>query len=304
MLLATGDARFADLIERTLYNAVLAGVSLDGERYFYVNPLASNGEPEHLSRGGCVRKPWHLVACCPPNVMRQLATFGHYVATRDAVGVQIHQYAPARVVADLGAGPAMALRMETAYPWDGRVRIAVEQAPTTARALSFRVPGWCAAAAAHLNGKPTAPGSQGYLRIERAWQSGDVVELEFPMDPRLIEAHPWIESTRGSVAIERGPLVYCLEQADHPDTSIADIEIDAEAPLESAWVSGGLEGVTVVRGSGWAVDTTSWKDRLYRPVVRGGSAPRRQTALTAIPYYAWANRGPRAMRVWVPRRVG
>jgi len=303
MLLATGDARFADLIERTLYNAVLAGVSLDGEQYFYVNPLASNGEPEHLSRGGCVRKPWHLVACCPPNVMRQLATFGHYVATRDAVGVQIHQYAPARVVADLGAGPAMALRMETAYPWDGRVRIAVEQAPTTARALSFRVPGWCPAAAAHLNGNPTAPGSQGYLRIERAWQSGDVVELEFPMDPRLIEAHPWIESTRGSVAIERGPLVYCLEQADHPDASVADLEIDTAAPLESAQVSDRLEGVTVVHGSGWAVDTTSWKDRLYRPVVHGGSAPRRQTTLTAIPYYAWANRGPGAMRVWIPRGV-
>ena len=304
MLLATGEARFADLIERTLYNAVLAGVSLNGERYFYVNPLASNGEPEHLSRGGCIRKQWHLVACCPPNVMRQLATFGHYVATRTAGGLQIHQYAPARVVVDLGAGPAMALHMDTAYPWDGRVRIAVEQAPTTSRALSFRVPGWCTVATARVNGRPTAPGSQGYLRVERAWQSGDVVELEFPMAPRLIEAHPWIESTRGSVAIERGPLVYCLEQADHPDASIADIEIDTEAPLEPAWVSGRLEGVTVVRGSGWAVDTTPWQDQLYRPVVRGRSAPRRGTALTAIPYYAWANRGPGAMRVWIPRGMG
>ncbi len=304
MLLATGEARFADLIERTLYNAVLAGVSLDGERYFYVNPLASNGEPEHLSRGGCIRKEWHLVACCPPNVMRQLATFGHYVATRDAAGLQIHQYAPARVVANLGAGPTMALRMETAYPWEGRVRIAVEQAPTTSRALSFRMPGWCTAVIARVNGQPTAPGSQGYLRIERTWQSGDVVELDFPMDPRLIEAHPWIESTRSSVAIERGPLVYCLEQADHPDASVADLEIDTEAPLVSAWVSGRLEGVAVVRGSGWAIDTSPWKDRLYRPVVRDGSAPRRRTALTAIPYYAWANREPGPMRVWIPRGVG
>ena len=301
MLLATGDARFGDLIERTLYNAVLAGVSLTGERYFYVNPLASNGEPEHLSRGGCIRKEWHLVACCPPNVMRQLATFGHYVATRDAAGLQIHQYAPARVVADLATGPALALRMETAYPWDGRVRVSIEQAPTTSRTLSFRVPAWCGAAAARVNGRPLPPASNGYLRIERAWQSGDVVELDFPMEPRLIEAHPWIESTRGCVAIERGPLVYCLEQADHPDAGIADLEIDAAAPLESSWTSGRLEGVTVVRGSGWAVDTAPWKDRLYRPVARGGSAPRRRTALTAVPYYAWANRGPGAMRVWIPR---
>src|SRR5262249_1675394 len=261
MLLATGESRFADLVERTLYNAVLSGVSLTGDRYFYVNPLASNGEPEHLSRGGCIRKEGHLVACWPPNGMRQ-------VATRDAAGLQIHQYAPALITVDLGAGRAMALRMETAYPWEGRVRIAVEQAPTTPRTLSLRVPGWCTTATARVNGKPVSPGAKGYVRIDRAWQSGDVVELDFAMDPRLIEAHPWIESTRGCVAIERGPLVYCVEQVDHPEASIADLELDVDSPLESSWVSGRLEGVTVVRGSGWAVDTAPWKDRLYRPVAR------------------------------------
>ena len=304
MLLATGESRFGDLIERTLYNAVLSGVSLTGDRYFYVNPLASNGEPEHLSRGGCIRKEWHLVACCPPNVMRQVATFGHYIATRDPAGLQIHQYAPARIAVDLGTGPAMTLRMETAYPWEGRVRIAVEQAPTTPRTLSFRVPGWCTAATARVNGKPVSPGAKSDLRIERAWQGGDVVELDFAMEARLIEAHPWIESTRGCVAIERGPLVYCLEQADHPEARIADLELDTESPLESSWVSGRLEGVTVIRGSGWAVDTAPWKDRLYRPVARGRAAPRRRMALTAVPYYAWANRGPGAMRIWVPRGSG
>jgi len=301
MLLATGESRFGDLIERTLYNAVLSGVSLTGDRYFYVNPLASNGEAEHLSRGGCIRKDWHLVACCPPNVMRQVATFGHYMATRDGSGLQIHQYAPARITVDLGTGPVMVVRMETAYPWDGRVRLSVEQAPTTARALSFRLPAWCSAPSARVNGKPTTPGPNGYLRVERAWQSGDVVELELPMEPRLIEAHPWIESTRGCVAIERGPLVYCLEQADHPDATVADLEIDTAAPLESSWVPGRLEGISVVRGSGWAVDAGSWKGRLYRPIGRGSSAARRRTTLTAIPYYAWANRGPGAMRVWIPR---
>jgi len=167
--------------------------------------------------------------------------------------------------------------METAYPWEGRVRLSVEQAPTTSRALSFRVPAWCAAATARVNGKPASPGSNGYLRIDRAWRSGDLIELELPMEPRLIEAHPWIESTRGCVAIERGPLVYCLEQADHPDTKIADLEIDTTSPLESAWVSGRLEGITVVRGSGWAVDTAQWKDRLYRPIGRG-SSPEAATA--------------------------
>src|SRR5262249_35299772 len=137
--LATGESRFGDLVERTLYNAVLSGVSLSGDRYFYVNPLASNGEPEHLSRGGCIRKEWHVVACCPPNVMRQVATFGHYVATHDGSSLQIHQYAPARITADLGTGPAMSVRLETAYPLERRVRLTVEQGATTARTLSFRV---------------------------------------------------------------------------------------------------------------------------------------------------------------------
>jgi hypothetical protein len=103
------------------------------------------------------------------------------------------------------------------------------------------------------------------------------------------------------VVIQRGPLVYCVEEADHPDAKIADLEIDTAAPLESSWVSGRLEGITVVRGSGWAVDTASWKDRLYRPIGRGSSAARRRTTLMAIPYYAWANREPGAMRVWIPR---
>src|SRR5207247_464130 len=123
MLLATGEARYADLIERTIFNAILAGVSLDGEGYFYVNPLASDGEPEHLHRGGCRRKPWHPVACCPPNVMRTLASLAHYVATRDATGVQIQQYAGARI-----ATADVTVRMETDYPRDGEVRLTVEEA--------------------------------------------------------------------------------------------------------------------------------------------------------------------------------
>src|SRR5262245_55687940 len=162
MLLATGQARYADLIERTLYNAVLAGVSLSGEQYFYVNPLASNGEAEHLHRGGCRRKPWHLVACCPPNVMRLLASLGHYVATRDASGLQIHQYAGARL-----AAAAIALRMETAYPWEGRVRLTIEETSAAPWTLSLRVPGWCAGAGARVNDRPAADvvAHDGYLRL-------------------------------------------------------------------------------------------------------------------------------------------
>ena len=298
MLLATGQARYADLIERTLYNAVLAGVSLDGEGYFYVNPLASNGEAEHLHRGGCRRKPWHVVACCPPNVMRLLASLGGYVATSDASGLQIHQYAAAHVVASSGA-----LRIESAYPWEGRVRLTLEATSARPWTLALRVPGWSPSASVRVNGGETvsSAGSTAYLRLERAWARGDVVELDLPMSARLVEAHPWIESTRGRVAIERGPIVYCVEQVDNPGTQIADLEIDTTTPLSSTWEPDCLDGVAIVRGRGWEIDTSAWRHHLYRPLGSAPSAPRRPVALTAIPYYAWANREPGAMRVWIPR---
>src|SRR5215813_2507923 len=183
----------------------------------------------------------HLVACCPPNVMRLLASLAHYVATRDASGLQIHQYAAARI-----AGPSATLQMETAFPRDGRIRIEIEETTDEPWTLALRVPDWCAGASARVNGREAdASAADGYLRLARPWARGDVVDLDLPMPAKCVEAHPWIESTRGCVAIERGPLVYCLEQADHPDARVADLEIDAEAPLTSSWEPELLDGVTV-----------------------------------------------------------
>jgi uncharacterized protein len=303
MLLATGQSRFAELIDRTLHNAVLAGVSLDGERYFYVNPLASNGLPEHLGRGGCRRKEWHLVACCPPNVMRLVASLGHYVASCDRTGLQVHQYAPARIATALPSGPAVALRLETRYPWEGAIRLTVEAGDGGPWTLALRVPGWSGHATARVNGGAVdaSPSANGYLRLERSWRAGDVVELEFPMAVTLIEPHPAIESTRGCVAIERGPLVYCVEQVDQGEAPLTELEIDATGRFASHWEPDLLEGIVTIRAAGFQVDTASWRGRLYRPA---GSAPpprRRGIDLTAIPYYAWANRAAGAMRVWIPR---
>jgi DUF1680 family protein len=303
MLLATGQGRFADLIDRTLHNAVLAGVSLDGERYFYVNPLASNGRPEHLGRGGCVRKEWHLVACCPPNVMRLLASLGHYVATRDGTGLQVHQYAPARITTRLPTGGAVALRMETKYPWEGAIRMTIEATDGSRWTLALRVPEWCADPAVRVNGESTGGtrDGRGYLRLDRSWRDGDTVELDLPMTARLIEPHPAIESTRGCLAIDRGPLVYCLEQTDQGDRPLAELEIDGTTALTARWEPALLEGVTTVRATGFQVDATAWHGQLYRPASSGPRSSRRTVELTAIPYYAWANRGPAAMRVWIAR---
>ena len=175
-------------------------MSLDGARYFYVNPLASPGRPEVLGRGGHERREWYFVACCPPNVMRLIATLGQYLATTDESGVQIHQYAPATL-----STTDAALRIETSYPWDGHVDIDVGRAP---KQLRLRVPGMVHGADDQRSGRER--NRNGYIAMQPS--DGERIELSLPMPPRLTRAHPRVESCIGSVAIERGPLVYCLEQ--------------------------------------------------------------------------------------------
>lgn len=293
LLLATGEGRFADLIERTLYNGFLSGISLDGQRYFYVNPL--------LSRGGIERPEWYGCACCPPNVMRTLATLGHYFATGDRQGLQIHQYGPATIQIELEDGP-VALCMDTRYPWQGQIKLTIEESTSSPWALSLRLPGWCERPVLRVNGRP-AGGlvDDGYIALTRLWHPGDLLELDLPMAPRLTVAHPRVDPARGSMAIERGPIVYCLERCDQePAASDLDVEIDTMAPLEASWRGDLLGGVMVVQAKGYAPDMAAWEDELYRPFVAVGQVQRRPLRLTAVPYYAWANRGPGAMRVWIP----
>jgi DUF1680 family protein len=236
--------------------------------------------------------------------MRLVASLGHYMATADAHGLQIHQYGTASIAADLPTGGSVALRMASAYPWDGQVRLKIESATASNNTglwmLGLRVPGWCAGASVRVNGQPiaTTTGTDGYLRIARAWAAGDVVDLDLPMPARLTEAHPWIESTRGCVAIERGPLVYCVEQADQ-EAPVYDLEINPRGPLSAEFRPDLLDGVAVVNGFGYQIDHTFWQGRLYRPYGEP-HATMRPVNLTAIPVYAWANRGPHAMKIWLP----
>jgi DUF1680 family protein len=303
MLLATGESRFADLIERTLYNGFLSGVSLDGERFFYVNPLMSRGQPELVGRGEVERRPWFPTACCPPNVMRLIATLGHYVVSCSNTAVQVHQYAACTIDATLAPGRSVGLRIETDYPWTGGVALNIQHADGESWALGLRIPEWCSAPRIDLNGAPldTPPISSGYATVERAWQLGDRIQLELPMPPRFTEPHPRIESTRGTVAIERGPLVYCIEQVDQPSVDVVDVQVDTRVPLSETWRDDVLGGVVTVEGHGTVADTSDWDTVLYRPL---GSPPTtdRSVPLTAIPYFAWANRAPSAMRVWIARQ--
>ena len=295
MLLATGKARYADLLERSLYNGFLSGVSLDGKRYFYVNPLQS--------RGGVERPEWYGCACCPPNVMRQIALVGHYAVTVDESGLQLHQYVSARIEAELEGGRCVVLRVETDYPWDGKARVVIEETDGNAWKLALRVPGWCEGANLQVNGEAVevAAASGTYAAVERAWQAGDVVELDMPIKPRLTESNPRVDAIRGSLAIERGPSVYCLEEVDQqPGLNLLDVRIAPDASLQAVWHEDLLGGVVVVEAQGAVVDAGAWQDELYRP-ARTEDLPQREVVLTAVPYYAWANRGPGTMRVWIPR---
>ncbi|MFE9426437.1 glycoside hydrolase family 127 protein [Kitasatospora sp. NPDC006697] len=307
MALLTGEAKYSDLTERTLYNGFLAGVSLDGEKWLYVNPLQvrdgyQDSDGDQTSR----RTRWFRCACCPPNVMRLLASLPHYMASTDREGLQLHQYTTGRVEAELPAGK-VAVETATAYPWEGRITVTVATAPADrAWTLSLRIPHWSTAACfVSVNNEPVEPVVQdGWLRLTRDWAADDQVVLELDMAARLTGADPRVDAVRGSVAVERGPLVYCLEQVDHPGGGLDDVVIDTRAPLAAEHRPDLLGGVTTVTAGGARLDPASGTGSWWPYAPTNGSAPVGGTplVLTAVPYYAWANRADGSMRVWVPTR--
>lgn len=279
MLLATGRARYADLIERTLFNAVLPGLALDGDAFFYVNTLQLREDTvaDDLRDPVNGRRPWFGTACCPPNIMRMLSSLGSYLATQDDAGMQIHQYAPSLLRAEFASG-RFEIEVSTDYPRSGRIELTVTAAPDAEVSVALRVPAWCTAAT--LDGEALAP-ADGYAVLDRAFRPGDRLCLDLLQPPRLTRPDERIDAVRGAVAIERGPLVYCLEQADQPaDLPVGDVRL-GPGELHEQWRPDLLGGITTITATGRAA---------------GADASR---VLTAVPYFAWANRGPGPMRVWI-----
>ncbi|MFF7176605.1 glycoside hydrolase family 127 protein [Streptomyces pseudovenezuelae] len=306
MALLTGETRYGDLIERTLFNGFLAGVSLDGERWLYVNPLqVRDGHTDPGGDQSARRTRWFRCACCPPNVMRLLASLEHYLASSDGSGLQIHQYVTGRYTGELDGTP-VAVSAETDYPWQGTIAFTVEETPADRPwTLSLRIPQWCGTyrvrCADTVYDRTDAPVTDGWLRLERTWAPGDRVVLELSLAPRLTAADPRVDAVRGCVAIERGPLVYCLEGVDHPGGGLDDIVLDPGVPLADAHRPDLLGGVTTVTAAGHRrprAENGWWP---YAPAE--AQAPATEPApveLTAVPYYAWANRQDGSMRVWLP----
>ena len=290
LLLVTGESRFADLIERALYNGFLAGHSLDGRSFFYANPLQS--------RSGDARHSWNPVACCPPNIMRLLASLHHYLATVSDGGVQLHQYATSTVRAVVPVAGPVELAVETGYPWSGSVTVEVVACGDVEWTLSLRVPAW--ARRASVDGAAVEPA--GYAEVTRSWKAGDRVELELDVSPRLTVPNPRIDAVRGCVALERGPIVYCFEQTDlAAGADLADVALQTDtAPADGDPLAqlGGVPGVSV---AGVVRELDGWRQAEYvdaRELPRNGAAT--PARLLAIPYFTWANRGDGAMRVWLP----
>jgi hypothetical protein len=302
LLLATGDARYADHMERILYNGFAAAINTEGTRFFYVNPLQRRADHYEKDDPGR-RREWFKCACCPPNIMRLLASLHHYLATEAGDTLYLHQYATARV-----AGAGLEIESETGYPWDGLVTLRVLSAPGEEREIALRVPAWSPAAALTVNGGPAerlrVP-PPAYLRVRRAWRAGDVVRLRLDMAPRLTYPDPRVDAIRGCVAIERGPLVYCFEQADQA-ARLDELAVLPGTPLTEREVIRPAIGRTIqvvaparhaaqgVPGASSAIS----QDHEDAPAHQPGHDL--TVSAVAIPYFQWDNRGPGPMRVWVP----
>lgn len=296
LLLLKGEARFADMIETTLYNSVLSGVSLDGEVFFYQNPLADNGQHR--------RQPWFTTACCPPNIARLFASLSGYLYSTSEAGLWTHLYIASTATTTLPDGQSVTLEQKTNYPWDGEIELSLQLGSPSLFSLFLRVPAWAAGATVTINGEAfTQPVELGsYVEIHREWQSGDVVHLSLPMEIRMLVSNAHVATDYNRVAMMRGPLVYCAEQVDNPGIDLANVILPAKPVWETVDRPDLLGGVRTIQTHALLTNTGKSDEAetsLYRPYTPT-KPTYTSTSLTAIPYYAWANREAGAMQVWLP----
>jgi len=301
LLCASGETRFADTMERVLYNGVNSGMSLDGESYCYRNPLSfdpASGTPS--------RKEWWNVNCCPPNLERTFASLPGYFYSTSEDGIWVHLYDNSTLNWQLTNGNGVTITQKTNYPWDGDVELTIVTAQPTEFTLYVRIPGWSKFTKANVKGAPVddvRPAT--YLPIHRRWSGTETVSLHFDMTPQILAATGRVESDARRVAIQRGPLVYCMEQIDQEPAAAMDaysIDLNGVATdrIKATYEPSLLGGVTVLRAPGQVDERTpTSSDQLYRS-IEVSPARSKSATLTLIPYYAWANREPCAMQVWIP----
>jgi hypothetical protein len=300
MLAATGEAKYADVIERALYNGINSGMSLDGTLYCYRNPLAFDP-----GGGDKIRNEWYDTTCCPPNLERTLASLPGYFYSTSSDGVYVHQYDNSQLDWRLENGTGLKIQQKTNYPWDGSVEIGVTPVQPTEFTLFVRIPGWTETAKVAVNEKVIvgAVASQ-YLPIRRRWSGGDTVTLQFNMVPQILEANVQVTENNGRVAVQRGPLVYCMEQIDQGEgVQLKDVALRVDKVssrrFEEKFEKDVLGGVLMLRHAGIVYEESADRSGLY--FSHDAAQPKSRPAqLTFIPYYAWANRVQTPMQVWTP----
>lgn len=300
MLLATGDARFADIMEMTMYNSLLAGVSLDGKGYFYTNPLCVARDLPFTLRWSRDREAYiSYCNCCPPNTIRTIAEISNYVYAISDKGLWVNLFGSSMMKTRLTDGSEISLSQQTNYPWEGNILIRLEACPTREFSIFLRIPGWAARAEIMVNGKKRnydcKPGS--YAELSEKWRKGDEIRLIMPLETRLIEANPLVEENRNQVAVKRGPIVYCIESADiMAERKIFDYVIPAESKFRLRDITISDAELVALEAKALLIPNEPWTGHLYRQL----NSRKKPVMLRLIPYYAWGNRGKGDMSVWIP----
>jgi DUF1680 family protein len=301
MLQITADAKYADVMEQALYNSILAAVDLSGKKYFYTNPLAVSDDLPYKLRWSKDREEYiSFCNCCPPNTVRTIAEVSNYAYNISDKGLYCNLYGGSTINTSLKDGSPIKLTQETDYPWDGKIKITLEQTSKKTFSILLRIPAWCSNAAIKVNGlafnSPLKPGE--YAEVNRKWAKGDVIELNLPMSVQLVESNPLVEETRNQVAVRRGPVVYCMESTDMPkDKRISDIALPIKNNLEAKRIKIDNSEMVCLEGDATIINQTNWKNKLYKEV---SSQQAETIRVRLIPYYAWDNRGHSEMSVWMP----
>ena len=299
LFLLHGDAKYVDVMERTLYNGLISGVSLDGQSFFYPNPLESVGQHR--------RSPWFGVACCPGNITRFLPSLPGYVYAQQRDNLYVNLFVGSSANIKLDNGRQLKVVQDTRYPWDGKIKLTLTPDRTSNLTINVRIPGWARnepipsslyefidaneePVTLNVNGKSVSfKIEKGYASLNRKWKRGDTIELNLPMPVRRIQANELVLADRGRVALQRGPIVYAAEWPDYPDGHVRNLLLPNENKLTADFKPELLNGIVVIKGNAVGL---SYNEQ--------GSLERKEQAFTAIPYYAWANRGPGEMIVWIP----
>ncbi|MBP1904806.1 DUF1680 family protein [Paenibacillus turicensis] len=303
MLMIEPNAEYGDVLERALYNTVVAGMSRDGKHFFYVNPLEVNpcscgGVNHNYDHVKPVRQEWFGCACCPPNVARLISSLGEYIYTVQEDIIYQHLYIGGEANLVVGKIPVQ-LQSNSNYPWDGEINLTVTPQHACVFTLALRIPQWCKQFTIVVNGHEIKQDQftivAGYAQITRQWQQGDRVTLTLDMPVMRMHSHPHVRGNIGKVAIQRGPFIYCLEQVDN-GAHLHEILLPQDAELTPRYDEQLLGGVTVIEGKGYRIKEGSWSGELYSDEALPEHT---ETHVKFIPYYAWANRGENEMSVWV-----